>query len=223
MPTTVFIDADGTVVDVHSGQLTEAELRAKLDRAVRGHGVTGGPLTVLAAIGPDRAWAYYLALGMVATVNPCGFAMLPAYLSYFLGLEDRDDRGAAGQRRPGDPGGAGGGGRLPGRVRGGGRRSSSSPRFRSTRTCPGSRSSSAWPCSCSAWPCWSASSRRVRLPRLDRGGRERTIGSMFVFGVSYAIASIGCTLPLFLARWPGRSAASRWWAASACSPSTHSA
>jgi cytochrome c biogenesis protein CcdA len=38
----------------------------------------------------------------------------------------------------------------------------------------------------------------VRLPRLDRGGRERTVGSMFVFGVSYAIASIGCTLPLFL-------------------------
>src|SRR5690606_19372464 len=38
----------------------------------------------------------------------------------------------------------------------------------------------------------------VRLPRLDRGGRERTVRSMFVFGVSYAIASIGCTLPLFL-------------------------
>jgi len=26
--------------------------------------------------------------GMVATVNPCGFAMLPAYLSFFLGIED---------------------------------------------------------------------------------------------------------------------------------------
>src|SRR3954453_21820315 len=25
---------------------------------------------------------------MVATVNPCGFAMLPAYLSFFLGVED---------------------------------------------------------------------------------------------------------------------------------------
>jgi thiol-disulfide isomerase/thioredoxin len=30
MPTTVFIAADGTVVDVHSGPLTEAELRAKI-------------------------------------------------------------------------------------------------------------------------------------------------------------------------------------------------
>ena len=35
-------------------------------------------------------------------------------------------------------------------------------------------------------------------PRLDKGGRDRTVVSMFVFGVSYAIASIGCTLPLFI-------------------------
>jgi cytochrome c biogenesis protein CcdA len=28
---------------------------------------------------------------MVATVNPCGFAMLPAYLSFFIGLEGRDE------------------------------------------------------------------------------------------------------------------------------------
>lgn len=31
MPTTVFIDASGDVVDVHSGPLTEAELRGRLD------------------------------------------------------------------------------------------------------------------------------------------------------------------------------------------------
>jgi thiol-disulfide isomerase/thioredoxin len=31
MPTTVFIDASGEVVDVHSGPLTEAELRSRLD------------------------------------------------------------------------------------------------------------------------------------------------------------------------------------------------
>ena len=28
--------------------------------------------------------------GLVATINPCGFAMLPAYLSYFLGTEDAE-------------------------------------------------------------------------------------------------------------------------------------
>ena len=31
------------------------------------------------------------AAGLVATVNPCGFAMLPAYLSYFMGLDGADD------------------------------------------------------------------------------------------------------------------------------------
>jgi cytochrome c biogenesis protein CcdA len=37
----------------------------------------------------------------------------------------------------------------------------------------------------------------ISTPRLDKGGRERTVASMYVFGVSYAIVSIGCTLPLF--------------------------
>src|SRR5207248_9625325 len=38
----------------------------------------------------------------------------------------------------------------------------------------------------------------VRLPHLKRGGRTRGLGSMFVFGVSYAVASLGCSLPIFL-------------------------
>lgn len=29
--------------------------------------------------------------GMVAAINPCGFALLPAYLSYYLGIETRDE------------------------------------------------------------------------------------------------------------------------------------
>ena len=33
--------------------------------------------------------------GMLAVVNPCGFAMLPAYLSYFLGLDDPSADGRA--------------------------------------------------------------------------------------------------------------------------------
>ena len=32
------------------------------------------------------------ALGMVALVNPCGFALLPAYLGYFLGMNDGTER-----------------------------------------------------------------------------------------------------------------------------------
>jgi cytochrome c biogenesis protein CcdA len=38
----------------------------------------------------------------------------------------------------------------------------------------------------------------LALPKLERGGNRRTLWSMFVFGVSYAVASLSCTLPLFL-------------------------
>ncbi len=39
-------------------------------------------------------------------------------------------------------------------------------------------------------------SPKLGLPRLDRGGRTRTEGSMVLFGMSYAIASLGCTVGL---------------------------
>ena len=35
----------------------------------------------------DGFFAYSFTLGIFAAVNPCGFVMLPAYLMYFLGLE----------------------------------------------------------------------------------------------------------------------------------------
>jgi cytochrome c-type biogenesis protein len=38
----------------------------------------------------DAPLGLAFAAGLVATVNPCGFAMLPAYLSYFMGLEGDD-------------------------------------------------------------------------------------------------------------------------------------
>ncbi len=38
----------------------------------------------------DAPLAYAFGVGMVATFNPCGFAMLPAYLSYFLGIESKE-------------------------------------------------------------------------------------------------------------------------------------
>ena len=157
----------------------------------------GSPVTVLAAIGPDRAWGYYLTLGMVATVNPCGFAMLPAYLSYFLGLEDRETeepRASVAQAI-----------RVALAVAAG---------FLAVFAVVGALveltslpvyENVPWISIVIGVALFALGTAMlvgfepsVRLPRLDRGGRERTIGSMFVFGVSYAIASIGCTLPLFL-------------------------
>jgi cytochrome c-type biogenesis protein len=152
---------------------------------------------MIAAIGPDQAWAYYLTLGMVATVNPCGFAMLPAYLSYFLGLEDaevevpRASVAQAVQVACAVAAGFMAVFALAGAVV----ELTSLPVYENV----------PWISIVIGVALFALGvamlfgfELTVRLPRLDRGGRERTIGSMFVFGVSYAIASIGCTLPLFL-------------------------
>jgi hypothetical protein len=39
----------------------------------------------------------------------------------------------------------------------------------------------------------------IVTPKLDAGGRDRTVWSMFVYGIAYAVASIGCTIGLFVA------------------------
>ena len=43
----------------------------------------------------DVDLAFPLSAGLVAAFNPCGFAMLPAYISYFLGLESDDETNMA--------------------------------------------------------------------------------------------------------------------------------
>ena len=51
----------------------------------------------------SSALAYAFSAGMVGAINPCGFALLPAYLSYYLGLEsapaeaERDRHGSLGR------------------------------------------------------------------------------------------------------------------------------
>jgi cytochrome c-type biogenesis protein len=159
--------------------------------------VTGVLAAVLAAVVPDQAWARYLTLGMVATVNPCGFAMLPAYLSYFLGLEDSEaevPRASVAQAV-----------RVACAVAAGFLAVFALAGVAVELTSLPVQENVPWIsivigvalCALGvAMLCGFEPS--VRLPRLDRGGRTRTVGSMFVFGVSYAVASIGCTLPLFL-------------------------
>ncbi len=133
--------------------------------------------------------------GMLATVNPCGFAMLPAYLGYFLGLDghDRDVRSSIGRSL-----GVG---------------LSVSAGFLMVFSVVG-LAIYHLSASVDRWTPWAtiiigaglavlgvAMLRGfepiVSLPRLNRGGRERSGQSMFVFGISYAIASISCALPLF--------------------------
>lgn len=152
---------------------------------------------MILAVGPDQAWAYYLTLGMVATVNPCGFAMLPAYLSYFLGLEGRGaDEPRAGVAVAMRVAVAVAAGFLAVfAVAGAAVRLTSLPVY---ETVPWVSIVIGLALAVLGLAMLAGYEPSVRLPRLDRGGRERTVRSMFVFGVSYAITSIGCTMPLFL-------------------------
>ena len=47
-------------------------------------------------LGTKAPLGYAFVADMVASVNPCGFALLPAYLGYYLS----DDPGGRGGRRP---------------------------------------------------------------------------------------------------------------------------
>jgi cytochrome c-type biogenesis protein len=140
--------------------------------------------------------AYAFTAGLVAAVNPCGFPMLPAYLSYFIGLDDdAADRGARVLRAVSSAGAV-------------------SLGFLFVFAALGIPIN-AGATSIYTWMPWltivigvglvalgvamlGGWKPVVLLPRLDRGGRSRRFGSMVVFGVSYAIASLGCTLPVFL-------------------------
>ncbi|MCU1354795.1 MAG: hypothetical protein JWM89_213 [Acidimicrobiales bacterium] len=145
----------------------------------------------------DAPFALAFTAGMMATVNPCGFAMLPAYLGYFLGLESADGSGdvTAGVVRA----------LVVGAVVSAG--------FLVLFAVAGAIVS--WTSfGVGVWSPWLTVvigivlvgvgvgfvrgwEPKVALPRLDRGGRNRGLWSMFVFGLSYAIASLSCTIGLF--------------------------
>ena len=144
----------------------------------------------------DVPLAYAFSAGLVATVNPCGFPMLPAYLSYFIGSDDADA----------DPRG-----RVPRAL---GAAGAVSLGFLAVFSVLGIPINAGLSSIYGALP-WltlvvgtalvalgvamlTGRRLKVALPRLDRGGTSRRFGSMVLFGASYAIASLSCTLPIFL-------------------------
>ena len=136
------------------------------------------------------------ASGMLAIVNPCGFAMLPAYVGYFLGLDGGSGDARASVSRSLEVGLAVSAGFLA--------------VFSAIGLVVYHLTAQVYE--------WSAAITMVigvvlvvlgiamlrgyepvvNLPKLQRGGRTQGRGSMFVFGVSYAIASLSCALPLFI-------------------------
>ncbi|MER3458366.1 MAG: cytochrome C biogenesis protein [Chloroflexota bacterium] len=145
---------------------------------------------------PDLAFAF--SAGMLATVNPCGFALLPAFIAYTLGTNETGFDGRPLLRRAGE-------GLILGllvtlgflAVFVGGLVVSAGGR---------------WLVRAFPWLAvavglilvglglWLLSGRSLYLniaaPQPDL--RRRGVRSLFLFGVAYAVASLSCTLPVFL-------------------------
>lgn len=138
--------------------------------------------------------------GMVAAVNPCGFILLPTYLMYFLGLQ----------------------GTVPGTQRSTLRRAllvsaAVSTGFLSVFLVAGviSQYFTTWINENAKYATGIIGVVLLLLgvalllgyklpfltPQLDTGASapQQTVRAMFVYGIAYAIASIGCTIGLFMA------------------------
>ncbi len=146
----------------------------------------------------DAPLALAFASGIVAAVNPCGFAMLPAYVGFFLGKEgDRvPSKGESVARA------------IPVAL-------AVSMGFVVVFGIVGI---ALRPISSSVqeYAPWATIvigiglvifgivsvggfELQARLPKLNRGGKDGGLFSMFLYGVSYAIASLTCTIGIFIA------------------------
>ncbi len=135
------------------------------------------------------------ALGMVGLVNPCGFALLPAYLGYFVGTDRAEDSRVIALNRA--------------QVVG----LSMSAGFLAVFGVIGLVLTEAmgWIDDYLPWVVLVLGVGLVAmgvamvlgfqpllsLPKLEKGTGSRSAVSMFLFGVSYAVASLGCTIGTF--------------------------
>ena len=137
--------------------------------------------------------------GLLSTVNPCGFAMLPAYLSFFMGLEEEDA-----PRRV-----------VVGRALKIGLIMSAG--FVAVFTLIGGviqlggeafsgllADSLAWIALVTGGAIvvlgvWLllGNTLKVRVPNFRTHSKSQGSGTIFAFGVSYALASLSCALPIF--------------------------
>ena len=150
--------------------------------------------------------AYPFSLGLVAAFNPCGFALLPAYLGYFIGVEQSDDaRPSSGAQALGAMLRAlvvaltltagfvvvfGAFGALFETVLSQG---TVLDRIGYVTIAIGAIMA--------LLGLWLLAGRAInlRLPKMNRGTGSRGLGSVFMFGVSYAVVSLSCTIGLFIA------------------------
>lgn len=145
----------------------------------------------------EGQFAIAFTLGLLAVVNPCGFAMLPAYLSFFLGIEGRSTDTRADLSRA-----------IAVSL-------SVSAGFVATFAVITAVIRNVTN-DVLEWSPWVSigiglamaglgaavllgKELTINLPRLDRGGTDGSVAQMALYGISYAVVSLGCTIPTFMA------------------------
>ena len=152
------------------------------------------------------ALAYPFSLGLVAAFNPCGFALLPAYLGYFIGVEQSNESAPSSGAQS-----------LGAMMRAIGVALTLTAGFVAVFGAFGLLFETVLSqgtvldhigyvtivigVAMGLLGLWMLAGRAVnlRLPKFSRGTGGRGLGSMFMFGISYAVASLSCTIGLFIA------------------------
>jgi len=143
---------------------------------------------------------FAFAAGLLSTVNPCGFAMLPAYLSFFMGLNEDDDvprRVVVGRAlkiglimSAGFVAIFGTAGLV---IRFGGEAIQDSIAnglsWIALVTGGGIVVLGVW--------LLLGNSLKVRVPNFRADTKSEGAGTIFTFGISYALASLSCAFPIF--------------------------
>lgn len=149
--------------------------------------------------------------GLIASINPCGFVLLPTYLMYFLGINASDPRA---QRAP-------------------------ISRALMVGTMVSAGFFTVFFVIGAATQYWTVALLEnakyatlvigllfvvlgvamlfgfklpIATPTVDIGERDQNVRTMFLYGVAYAVASVGCTLPLFIATLFQAGKRSGYWA-----------
>ena len=151
--------------------------------------------------------------GLVAAVNPCGFAMLPAYLAYFLGIGSQDQSTDTGRNV------------LRGLVVGLTLTAGFVAFFGIIGALTTSLISTSTIAERGPWITLVISGLmvvlgiamlagfepKISVPRLSKGGDSQGLISIFLFGVSYAVVSLGCASPVFFGSVSGSFSTDGWF------------
>lgn len=143
------------------------------------------------------ALGYVFGLGMVAVFNPCGFAMLPAWVAYFVASDQGSTTAHRGVLRALAVGAVLTAGFVAVFLVVG-------LMIQLTASSLVSRLpwlSIALGAAMVLLSIWLFRGRELNMPNpwARRGPRSRAHREVFLFGVSYAFVSLTCTIPLFLA------------------------